>query len=537
MKANQALIKVLEELDTEYIFGYPGGANLPIYDALYSSKKIKHILAMHEQGAALMADGYARIKKKVGVCLATSGPGVTNLVTGLANSYLDSVPIVAITGQIPMSFIGTDAFQEVDAINISLSVTKHNELVTCAKEIPSIVREAFIIANSGRKGPVLLDFPKDILTEDISYNKKKRMLPGYQPNYDSHVGQIKRCLKTLQKAKKPLILVGGGVERAGAIDLVAKFSNNTNIPCVRTLMGKNSIHEDHPLFLGMIGTHGTVAGNKIISQADVILALGTRFSDRSTLMKKERFAKQAKIIHIDIDPAEIGKVVPVDIPIVGDVYSFLQSIINIHKKKNWQKETWSQKKEAKNILPKEDCANLIGIILEKISKIPQKLHITTDVGRHQLWAIHQCQNPNHLPLLTSGGLGAMGYGLPAAIGAWFASPKIPVVNISGDGSFFMNSQEFLVAVEYNIPLVVIIINDAKLTMIKELQTRAYQKRYISYDLPTRKVDFVGLAESMGGVGYKISKIKEVEPLFKKALLLKKPIIIDCCMEEIEKNND
>ena len=537
MKANQALIKVLEELGTEYIFGYPGGANLPIYDALYSSKKIKHILTMHEQGAALMADGYARIKKKVGVCLATSGPGVTNLVTGLANAYLDSVPVVAITGQIPMSFIGTDAFQEVDAINITLSVTKHNELVTSAKEIPSSVRAAFTIADSGRKGPVLLDFPKDILTEDISYSKKNRILLGYQPNYESHVGQIRRCLKILKRATKPLILVGGGVERAKAIDLVAKFSQNTNIPCVRTLMGKNSIHEDHPLFLGMIGTHGTVAGNKIISQADVILALGTRFGDRSTLMKKERFAKQAKIIHIDIDPAEIGKVVPVDIPIVGDVYSFLENILALHKKKNWQKENWVEKKVPKNILPKEDGADLIGEILAKISKIPRKLHITTDVGRHQLWAIHQCQNPKHLPLLTSGGLGTMGYGLPAAIGAWFADPKTPVINISGDGSFFMNSQEFLVAVEHNIPLIVIIINDKKLTMIKELQTRAYQKRYIGYDLPTHQVSFVKYAESMGGMGYKISKMEEVEPLLKKALLLKKPVIMDCCMEEIKKNYD
>lgn len=537
MKANQILIRVLEDLGVTHIFGYPGGANLPIYDALYSSKKIKHILAMHEQGAALMADGYARIKNDIGVCLATSGPGVTNIITGLANSYLDSVPIVALTGQIPMKFVGTDAFQEVDAINISLSVTKHNELVTNAKDIACIVREAFEIAGSGRKGPVLLDFPKDVLLEESRYKKNKRELLGYQPHCKAHIGQLKRCIKILKNSKKPLLLIGGGVERAQAISIVKKFAELINIPCVRTLMGKNSYSEDHPLFIGMIGTHGTVAGNKAITQADVILALATRFGDRSTLMKKEKFAKQAEIIHVDIDPAEIGKIVPVKIPIVSDVHSFLTDIIALVKKKPWKKEPWITKKPSKNILPKEDGAPVIGEIIEKLSAINQKLHITTDVGRHQLWAIHNCQNPLHLPLLTSGGLGAMGFGLPAAIGAWFADPKTPVVNIAGDGSFFMNSQEFLVAVQYNIPLTVLIINDAKLSMIRELQTSAYQKRYIGYDLKDRKVDFIGFARSLGGIGYQVQKMSEVTPTLKKAIANKKPTIIDCYLEKIIKNYD
>ena len=537
MKANQALIRVLEELGVTYIFGYPGGANLPIYDALYSSKKIEHILAMHEQGAALMADGYARVKQTVGVCLATSGPGVTNLLTGLANAYLDSVPLVALTGQIPMKFIGTDAFQEVDTMNISLSVTKHNEFITNSKELVSAVREAFYIANTGRKGPVLLDFPRDILSEEVSYDFKKRELLGYKPTLKTHIGQIKRCHKILSQAKKPLILVGGGVERAQAIGLVKKFAEATNIPCVRTLMGKNSFHEEHPLFIGMIGTHGSAAGNKAISQADIILALGSRFGDRSTLMKKEKFAKQAEIIHVDIDPAEIGKIIPVKTPIVGDIHYFLTTMLDMQKENHWKKPNWIVKKPSKNMLAKEDDAELVGKILEQLSQIPKKLHITTDVGRHQLWAIHKCQNPLHAPLLTSGGLGAMGYGLPAAIGAWFAEPKIPVVNVSGDGSFFMNMQEFLVAVEYDIPLTIMIINDAKLSMIRELQTSVYQKRYIGYRLRSQEIDFVQLANSLGGQGYRVEKMSEVAACLQEAIQKKKPTIIDFNMKLIAKNYD
>ena len=447
MKGADVLIRCLEELNVKYIFGYPGGANLPIYDALYSSKKLEHILAYHEQGATLMADGYARIAKEVGVCLVTSGPGVTNMVTGLANAYLDSVPMVAITGQIPMKFVGSDAFQEVDCINITLSVTKHNQLITDASEIAPAVKEAFEIANSGRKGPVLLDFPKDILLTEVNYRptSKKRIMLGYQPTTKAHIGQIKRCSKKLSKAKKPLVLIGGGIERSNASLLLKKFIETCNIPCVRTLMGKNSIADDHPLFIGMIGTHGTVEGNKAISKADVILALGTRFGDRSTLMKKERFAHQAEIIHVDIDPAEIGKIVKTKIPIVSDIKSFLTDMLAEQKKSAWKhEESWLAKKIQKNILPKSDNARVVGDILGEIAQIPQKLHLTTDVGRHQLWAIHRCCNPKHLPLLTSGGLGAMGYGLPAAIGAWFAEPQTATINITGDGSFLMNMQEFLV---------------------------------------------------------------------------------------------
>ncbi len=533
MQGSEVLIRCLEELNVKYIFGYPGGANLPIYDALYSSKKLKHILAYHEQGATLMADGYARIAKEVGVCLVTSGPGVTNMVTGLANAYLDSVPIVALTGQIPMKFVGSDAFQEVDCINITLSVTKHNQLITDANEIAPAIKEAFEIANSGRKGPVLLDFPKDILLTKVSYSPttKKRVTPGYQPTTKAHIGQIKRCSKKLAKAKKPLVLVGGGVERSDASLLLKKFIEVCKIPCVRTLMGKNSIADEHPLFVGMIGTHGTVEGNKAISKADVILALGTRFGDRSTLMKKERFARQAEIIHVDIDPAEIGKIVKTKIPIVSDIKSFLADMLAEQKKSAWRHgDSWLTKKTQTNILPKSDNAQVVGEILGEIAQIPQKLHLTTDVGRHQLWAVHRCCNPKHLPLLTSGGLGAMGYGLPAAIGAWFAKPQA-TINIAGDGSFLMNMQEFLVAVRHKMSLVVLIINDSKFAMIRELQESAYRKRYIAHELEI-KADFVTLAESMGGAGYRIENFKDVLPTLKKALKSKVPTIIDCNLVKI-----
>ena len=299
-------------------------------------------------------------------------------------------------------------------------------------------------------------------------------------------------------------------------------------------MGKNSIADDHPLFIGMIGTHGTVEGNKAISKADVILALGTRFGDRSTLMKKERFARQAEIIHVDIDPAEIGKIVNTKIPIVSDIKSFLSDMLAEQKKSAWKhKEPWAIKKTQKNILAKSDNARVVGDILGEISQITQKLHLTTDVGRHQLWAVHRCCNPKHLPLLTSGGLGAMGYGLPAAIGAWFAKPQ-DTINITGDGSFLMNMQEFLVAVRHKIPLAVLIINDSKLAMIRELQETAYRKRYIADELEI-KVDFVALAESMGGEGYRIENIKDVLPTLKKFLKRKIPTIIDCNLEKIAKN--
>ncbi len=523
----EAVIAVLESLGVEYIFGYPGGANLPLYDALARSKKITHVLARHEQGAGFMASGYARLKGKAGVCLATSGPGVTNLITAVADCFLDSVPLVAICGQIHQDFIGTDAFQEVDTFNITSPITKHNELVSDPDELVSAIRTAFYLANSGRFGPVLVDIPRDIQEHKQEYNlTAERELPGYQPTTNAHIGQIKRTVRAINRSAKPLIIAGGGVAQAKSQQLLINFVETLGIPVVRTLMGKGVMPEDHSQYIGMIGTHGTAEANKALTQADLVLVIGSRLSDRTTMLKKEYFVREAVVVHIDIDPAEISKSVPVDIPVVGDLAISLQMILDeFIAQKRERKDHWFVKKNNNNILSKVDHAETISLVLSELSTIDTKFHITTDVGRHQMWATHYCNNVNHWPILTSGGLGTMGFGLPAAIGCWFADKTQPVVNISGDGSFFMNMQEFYTAVEYEIPLVVIIVNDNKLGMIQELQEAKYNKRYFANEFKHRH-DFVALAKAFGAEGYNISSEKQIRPTLIKALELKKPVIVN-----------
>lgn len=532
MDGATALVKTLEDLQIKHIFGYPGGANLPLYDALRNSK-IQHILARHEQGAALMADGYGRVSGKPGVCLATSGPGVTNLVTGLANALLDSSPVLALTGQIPTRFVGTDAFQEVDCFNITMPVTKHNEIVVNPNEIVPATRSAYHIANTGRQGPVLVDYPRDVLTTKQEYDlTADRQLPGYQPTEKGHVGQIKRALKLLKKAQRPLFLVGGGIRVGQAEAEFLRLFNALNIPAVRTLMGKGVLADDEPRFVGMIGTHGSIEGNKAISKADVILALGTRFGDRSTMQQKERFASKATIIHVDIDPAEIGKIVPTKVPIVGDLKTVLTDMYQEWQRKPFQaEEPWVKSKRRKSVLATHDNAFFLEDIFKQLSMVDQELTITTDVGRHQMWATHYCNNPKHLPLLTSGGLGTMGFGLPAAIGAWFARPECPVINISGDGSFLMNLQEFIVAVEHNIPLVILLVNDYRLGMIRELQDSAYGGRHTGHDFG-RKTNYVKLAEAMGGVGITITHHKNMLPALQQALDSKRPTLLNFELEQL-----
>ncbi|KAK3596133.1 hypothetical protein CHS0354_027403 [Potamilus streckersoni] len=531
-----AIVKTLELLGVKVIFGYPGGANLPLYDALIESN-IQHILTRHEQGAALMANGYGRITGVPGVCLVTSGPGATNAVTGIADAYQDSVPMLTLSGQIPNKFIGTDAFQEVDCINMTLPITKHNELVTKAEDLVPALRSAFYIGGSGRKGPVLLDIPRDVMEEKRFYDLyEERDLPGYQPTTAGDIGQIRRILKLLAKAERPVIIAGGGIHLAGAIKEFTDFIRLTNIPVVRTLMGKGILSDDDRLFAGMMGTHGNTDGNKAAAQADVIFAIGARFGDRSTLQKKNEFGKGAKIIHLDIDPAEIGKIVRPDIPIVGDIKVVLQQLLDNDEKYPVRfAEPWFKSKSASNVLYKEDAANILELICRELSKIDEKLIITTDVGRHQMWATHACTNPKHMPILTSGGLGTMGFGLPGAIGAWFAERRYPVINITGDGSFWMNMQELTVAVEHKIPLTVLICNDYRLGMIRELQHTRHSKRYFANDFQ-KSVDYVKLAESVGAAGRRVEYAQDILPAITASVESGLPTVIDFDIFRIDENS-
>jgi acetolactate synthase I/II/III large subunit len=532
----KALVKLLKKNKVDTIFGYPGGANLPIYEELRKSG-INHILARHEQGAIHMADGFARVKNSPGVCLATSGPGVTNLVTGLANAMLDSVPIVALTGQISSNMIGTDAFQEVDCINITMPVTKHNELVLHAEDLVTAVESAFHIADTGRKGPVLLDFPKDILNQKYPHNFNSKInLPGYNPTLRGNVGQIKRALKTLKKAERPVILFGGGIYLSKAVNEFLKFIRLAKIPVVRTLMGTGIISEDDPQYIGMIGTHGNTIANRVVNkEADVVFAIGTRLGDRS-VMKTHLFAKNAKIIQLDIDPAEIGKTIPVSIPIVGDIKEVLTDINCRLEEKGFENETpWKKNTNRNTLLSTRDAAPVMQTIFTELSNIDKKIHVSTDVGRHQMWANHYCTNPKHLPLITSGGLGTMGFGLPAAIGAWFADPETPVVSLSGDGSFMMNMQEFIVAVENKIPLTVIILNDYRLGMIRELQTTFYKGHYTTHNF-SEHVSFSKFADAMGGTGFNVKSTEKIGSTIREAVQSRKPTIIDFDLENISKSS-
>ena len=464
-------------------------------------------------------------------------PERTNLVTGLANAMLDSVPVVALTGQITRSLIGTDAFQEVDCINITMPVTKHNELVFSAENLIPAVESSFHLANTGRKGPVLLDIPVDLLEEKFphSFNHEIK-LEGYNPTTKGNIGQVKRALKALGKAEKPLILFGGGITIANATPEFIHFIKTTQIPVVRTLMGTGIVPEDDPLFLGMIGTHGHRHANKVIQkEADVVFVIGTRLGNRA-LVKNQIFASNAKIIHLDIDPAEIGKNIKADIPIVGDIKDVLNQMnVRIAKKPIGNIKPWTSVRKRKSRLSTKDGASIMEEIFTRLSSINRKLHLSTDVGRHQMWANHFCSNQNHLPLITSGGLGTMGFGLPAAIGAWFADPDTPVVCISGDGSFMMNMQEFVVAVEHEIPLTVIIINDHRLSMIKELQDSHYGGRHTAHNLG-EAIHFPKLAEAMGGIGLEVTRLDQITKIIKNSISSAKPTIISFDLEKMQKSS-
>jgi acetolactate synthase-1/2/3 large subunit len=526
----KAIVRALESQGVQIIFGYPGGATLPIYDELAKSS-IRHVLARHEQGAAHMADGYARATGRTGVCMATSGPGATNLVTGLANAYMDSSPIVAITGQVPRPMIGNDAFQEVDITGITIPITKHNYLIQEAAEVPHAVQEAFFLASTGRKGPVLLDVPRDVQTEIFAPQQAKYPpLEGYRPTVQGHPGQVKRAAALLKSAEKPLVIAGGGISLSDARELLVQLVEKAEIPVVHTLMGKASIPNSHRLCLGLMGYHGRVEANHAISNADVILALGTRFGDRST-GPLATFAKQARIIHIDIDPAEISKNVPSYLPIVGDashVLEQLQAQVPSTKHSDWLAEI--RKAAEQHPLKGKDTGVSIPNILRILRGLVEDPIIVTDVGRHQIFTAHYFPVESGRSFITSGGLGTMGFGVPAAIGAKVGRPDRLVIDIAGDGSFMMTCQEVAAAVTEEIPVVILVMNDYCLGMIKQLQDAFYGKRYEACRFG-RNVDFARLAESMGAVGLRLAEEAEITPTLKKALSAGRTAVVDCVLDD------
>ncbi len=526
----QALIESLKKEGVEVIFGYPGGAVLPIYDVLYDTKEIKHILVRHEQGAAHAADGYARSTGKVGVCIATSGPGATNLVTGIATAFMDSSPVVAITGQVGTALIGRDSFQEADVAGITSHITKHNYLVKTAEEIPQVVKEAFHIASTGRPGPVVIDIPKDTQINKLKYKyPEKPDLPGYKPTLQGHPKQIALAVEAIKESKKPVIYAGGGVILSGAAKELTEFAIKCHIPVTTTLMGKGGFPDTHELALHMPGMHGTAYANYAITECDLLIAIGARFDDRVT-GRIEHFAPNAKIIHIDIDPAEIGKNVDVDIPIVGDVKLTLKKLIEKVtqglKDKPWIKqiEEWKKKyplsyKKTGGLKPE--------FIVEQIYEVTGgDAIITTEVGQNQMWAAQYYKFTKPRTLITSGGLGTMGYGFPAAIGAQVGNPNKTVIDIAGDGSIQMNIQEMTTAVNYKLPVKICVLNNCYLGMVRQWQELIYKKRYSQTDL-CNNPDLVKLAEAYGAKGMRVTKQEEVKKALKQAMEIKdRPVLID-----------
>ncbi len=535
MTGAQAVLESLKREGVDVVFGLPGGVLLPLYDAIYQSD-INHILVRHEQGAAHMADGYARATGKVGVCIATSGPGATNLVTGIANAYMDSVPMVAITGQVNTWLIGKDAFQEADITGITLPITKHNYLLRSAKDITRVFREAFYIARTGRPGPVLIDLPRDVTVDEVEFTWPEVDLPGYRPSFKAHEMQIKKAAKALMEAERPVIYVGGGVKYADAHRELIELAVKINAPVTTTLMGVGCFPEDHPLSLGMLGMHGTKYANYAIQESDLILAIGARFDDRVT-GKIASFAPRAKIVHIDVDPAEVGKNVRVDIPVVGDAKNALQGLIKEVRAKG--RSVWNEKTEGwKKDYPLRYIPDMNIIkpqyVIEKLCEIAPEAIITTEVGQNQMWAAQFFVHKDPQKFISSGGLGTMGYGFPAAIGAKMGRPECDVIDVAGDGSFLMNSQELATAVVNEIPVKVAVLNNGCLGMVRQWQELFFEKRYSATILGRTSPDFVKLAEAYGAVGLRATKPSEVESVIRAAMATDRPVVMDFIVSPAEK---
>jgi acetolactate synthase-1/2/3 large subunit len=541
MKGAKILIESLLKEDVEVVFGYPGGQVLDIYDALYAEKRLKHILVRHEQGAAHAADGYARTTGKVGVCLATSGPGATNLVTGIATAYMDSIPMVAISGQVPTTAIGTDAFQEADMTGITLPITKHNYLVRDVKDLTRIVKEAFHLARTGRPGPVLIDIPSDIAKAvcEFEYPTEPLVLDNYRPTIKGNPRQIKQAIELILSSQRPLFLAGGGLLSAGACAEFTELVDTLQIPVSPTLMGLGCIPTEHPLNLGMPGMHGTATANYAICESDLLIAIGMRFDNRIT-GKLAEFAPKAKVIHIDIDPAEINKCIPVHLPIIGDakeiVKEFLQELKAQKKPKytEWLKQlkTWQKTHplaydtDSKFVKPQ--------YLLEVLNKLTKGESVyTTDVGTHQMFACQYLKLTRPRQWASSGGLGTMGYGVPAAMGAAFGNKGKDIYCISGDGSFQMNIQELGTIATNKLPVKIIIFNNHWLGMVRQWQEIFYQGHYSHTDLTECQPDFMKIAEAYGIKGIRITKPSEVEPAFKEMIKHKGPVILDAHIERAE----
>jgi acetolactate synthase I/II/III large subunit len=547
MSGARMVLECLKREGVETVFGLPGGAVLPVYDALYDFEGLRHILVRQEAAAGHAAEGYARTTGKVGVCMVTSGPAATNLVTALQDAYMDSIPIVAFTGQVPTHLIGNDAFQEADNCGITRPCTKHNFLVKDGKDLGPIIREAFHIASTGRPGPVHVDLPKDILVKEAELVWPERVhMRSYNPNYDGHPGQIKKAARLMLGARRPVLYVGGGVISADADAELLELAELTQIPVTTTLMGLGAFPSEHALSLEMLGMHGTYYANMAVNQSDVLIAVGARFDDRVT-GKVEEFAPQAEIIHIDIDPSSISKNIKVNVPIVGDCRRVLRALLEAVReelagepvslareaRKHWlgQIADWKQS----HPLHFEWDDNLIKpqYVMQEVSNLTRgEAFIITGVGQHQMWAAQYYKFKHPRRWCTSGGLGTMGYGLPTAMGVAAAHPGALVVNIDGDGSFVMNSQELATCYDHNLPVKTVIINNGGHGMVRQWQEIIYKGRFVAIDLD-RSPDFVKLAEAYGCVGIRATKPSEVVPALDKAFSTPGPVVVDVQVDKWE----
>lgn len=540
LNGSEMVMHALKNEGVEVVFGYPGGAALNLYDEIYKQDFFKHILVRHEQAAVHAADGYARASGKVGVAIVTSGPGFTNTITGIATAYMDSIPLVVISGQVPTSLIGTDAFQEIDAVGISRPCTKHNFLVKSIEELPRILKEAFYIASSGRPGPVHIDIPKDITATIGEFNYPREIkLQTYKPTYKGNPRQIKKIALAIKEAKKPLLYLGGGCIASKSAKLVREICEITHIPAVNTFMAFGILSSNNPDSLGMVGMHGSYVANMAMSEADLIIALGARFDDRVT-GKLSEFGKYAQIIHIDIDPSSISKIVDANFPIVGDISSVLEELLPLLREDYTTQNilAWRERLAQYNKLHPLNYQDSTAQLkpqwaIEKLGDIVgENALISTDVGQHQMWAAQFYPFSFPRQFISSGGLGTMGFGLPAAMGAKCAFPEKISINISGDGSILMNIQELMTCAAYGIPVINIVLNNNYLGMVRQWQTFFYDKHYSETDLE-KQPDFVKLVESFGGVGYVCQTKEEFIAALNNAINSQKPALLDVRIDRME----